>query len=951
MKNTLILAFILISLSTQAQNLTISGLVMGTEDNEPLTGAFIEATNQKSGEKKETLTNEEGRFRLQNLEKGAYNIQISFLGYQNYETVVTINDQQVRLGRIQLQAESVELDEVNVTEKVPQAVQRGDTTAYNASAFKTNPDASAEDLVRKMPGVSMQNGKVQAQGEDVQEVLVDGKPFFGNDPNAALKNLPAEVIQKIEIFDQKSQQAQFSGFDDGETTKTMNIITRPDMRNGQFGNIFGGIGVEDIENWGDERYQAGGIINYFNGDQRLSIIAQSNNINQQNFSTEDLAGILGSSGGGRRGGRGRGRGGRGGGGVSASDFLVNQQTGISQTHAAGLNYSDEWGKKMKFTGSYFFNWNDNVADQFVNQQFISEDADFSRFYQETTTSFSENINHRFNARFDYDIDDNNTLTIRPRLSAQINNGEESTIGSNLGGQRLLSQNNYAFASDLQALSFSNSINYGHRFAKRGRTLYIRLNTDYNENNGESFLLSQNDINVDTAVTDQFSDLQSDGWQLSGSASYSEPIGERSQLQFTYSTSWKEDDSDRETFDFNEGDQAYSDQNASLSNVFTSNYQTQRGGVGYRFRERGGVVLFARLYYQWAKLSNEQVFPSAGQLERTFNNLLPFAMLRYNFTRQKSLRVFYRTNTNPPSVSQLQEVIDNSNPLQLSTGNSDLKQTYQHNLFMRYSATNTQNSTVFFALIGGSYADNYVGNSNTTVSSDTLIAEGVLLQRGGQFIQPVNLDGQYSLRTYLTYGIPVSKIKSNLNLDFSANFQRQPGLVNEVKNFSNNLNIGLGVTLASNISEKVDFRLSSRTNFNDVQNSLSTGQNTQFFNLVNDATITLLFGKGFVFRTSLISNVYEGFSAGLDQNFWLWNANIGKKLFKNDLGEINLSVFDLLKQNTSIRRNVTETYIEDVETQVLQQYVMLTFSYKIRNFGTGKAPEEEEESERFRRWRD
>ncbi|MCB0581011.1 MAG: outer membrane beta-barrel protein, partial [Phaeodactylibacter sp.] len=333
-------------------------------------------------------------------------------------------------------------------------------------------------------------------------------------------------------------------------------------------------------------------------------------------------------------------------------------------------------------------------------------------------------------------------------------------------------------------------------------------------------------------------------------------------------------------------------------------------MGYRMRGEK-AMLFARVHYQWAQLEGEQAFPVADQLSRNFYNLVPGGFFRYEFSKQRNLRVGYRASTNPPSVSQLQEAVDNSNPLRLKTGNPDLQQNYSHRLFGRYSSTNTEKSTVFYAMLSGQYSDNYIGNNTFTATRDTLIAEGITLQQGAQLVRPVNLSGYRNLRGFLTYGLPVKLLKSNLNINLSADYSRQPGQVNGALNYADNTSYGLGLVLSSNISEKVDFTVSSQSSFSTVDNSLSTRLNTQYFSQRSGLLLNLIIANGLVFRTTLDHQLYSGLSEGFDQNYWLWNVAVAKKVFKNQRGEFQLSVFDLLKQNTSIRRNVTEAYIEDI----------------------------------------
>jgi len=325
------------------------------------------------------------------------------------------------------------------------------------------------------------------------------------------------------------------------------------------------------------------------------------------------------------------------------------------------------------------------------------------------------------------------------------------------------------------------------------------------------------------------------------------------------------------------------------------------------------------------------------------------MYRYRASRTDNLRVFYRSRTNLPTIEQLQNVIDNTNPLQLTIGNPDLKQVVQHSLFMRYSKTNTEKSSVFYFLLGGEYGDDYITNATFLANSGHPIFDELGIDDGAQLEAPINLDGYWNARTFVTYGFPVKGIKSNLNFNFSANYNRIPGQINDDINYSNNTTSGLGVVLSSNISEKVDFTLTSKSNYTIVRNSLPSAINSQYFNQFSQLNFNWIFGKGFVFQTDLQHQFYTGLIDADDQKYLLWNIGFGKKLFKNQRGDLRLVVFDILNQNRNISRNVTDIYIEDKETQTLQRYVMLTFTYQLRHFVKNAPTEKPEDERRRRRW--
>ncbi len=920
------LSFFLFASGLAAQTFHIRGKVTGS-DGLGLPGAHVELQHPWGEAVTATVTEDDGTFELKDVPRGGYKLRVSYLGYNTLVQELTLTGQPVDLGTLSLEPGTETLTEVQVKDRVPMGRVKGDTTEFNADAFKVLKDASAEDLVKKLPTVSVENGKLQAQGEDVKEVLVDGKRFFGNDPTAALRNLPAEVIQSIQVFDQESEQSQFSGVSDGNTSKTINIVTRTGMRNGQFGKVYAGYGT-------NERYQSGGNVNFFNGDLRLSLIGLSNNVNILNFSSEDLLGVMGGGGRGwrRRGGSGS----RSGGGFGGSDFLVQQSGGIAKTHAFGLNFSDTWGNKTEVSASYFFNRSRNNSTALTERQYTDPEG-AGEFYEENSNTLTTNTNHRFDMRLEHDIDSSNSLIFRPRLTVQLNDGSSLSTGQTTLEETLLNVSETDYTSKLSAVDFSSSLLWRHRFAKRGRTFSIYVSNGYAPKKGDEELYSLNGFFRNATMLDtlnQQSTLDVNSWNLASNVSYTEPLSENSRVEFSYRASWKQEESGKYTYDFVEASGGYDLLNEQLSNVFSNDYFTQRGGIGYSYNKGRDLFFTARVNYQWAQLINAQTYPNELDSEQSWTSVLPFAMLRYNIRQGTNLRVFYRSSTDEPSVEQLQNVIDNSNPLFLSTGNPNLGQSYRHSLFVRYQSTNVEKSTVLFAMLGGTLANDYIGNATYFANSDNPIFEELNLPRNGQLTLPVNLDGYYNLRSFITYGLPLHPIRSNLNFNFRLNYSRTPGLLNDEVNYANTYSATLGASITSNISDRIDFTIASRSNLNRVENSLQKQNNSDYLIQTSSLRLNWIIAKGFVLRSDLNHQLYSGLGADFDQNYWLWNFGIGKKLFKNERGELTLSINDLLNQNRNITRNITEAYIEDQRTNNLQQYFMLTFTYQIRNFNRG-----------------
>ena len=924
------LIFTLLATVSMAQTYQVKGFLHDKNTEETLAAATIILTDVRDTTKRfYAISGIEGDFTIKKVNSGSYHITISYLGYIPYRQELTVTTSDVDLGRIRLNESEKLLDEVTIQGQVPAAVQKGDTLQFNADAYKTNPDANAEDLIEKMPGVVVENGKVQAQGEDVRRVLVDGREFFGNDPNAALKNIPADVIQKIEIFDQQSDQSQFTGFDDGNTNKTINIVTRPEFRNGNFGRAFGGYGTDD-------RYSAGIVFNDFNENRRLTVLGLSNNVNEQNFTSEDLAGVMGASG--RRGRRGgAARGGRGGGGRSdgpggmgsnVSDFMVAQQQGITKTNSLGLNYSDEWGEKIDVTGSYFFNRTANQVGTNLFREYILP-ADSGLTYHENEEALSTNLNHRFNLRLKYDINEKSSILYRPSVTVQLNDGSSMLTGETREKDLLLNGMENLFNSDLIALKISNHLLFRHRFNKPGRTLTFNMSQDHNTTGGNSSLQALNFSDGETTDTlDQIADLDQYRNSLSANVIYTERLGESGMLNLNYRASRSFNDSDQRTYNWMESSESYDTPDSLLSNSFTSDFVTHQAGAGVMFRKEK-LTLNARLSYQYAQLNSDQYFPEDFRISRDFNNILPMLNLRYRISNRKNLMLSYRTSTDEPSVNQLQEVLDNSNPLRLFIGNSSLQQEYQHQLFLRFSAPNPDKSTVFFALLSASVTNDYIGRQVFFANHKRKVGD-LIIPAGAQLSRPLNLEGNFNIRSFTTYGVPLAFVKSNLNLNLTASYSRTPGMINDRLNYSYSPSAGAGATLSSNISDKLDFTFTGNSSYNYVTYSLESQRDDSYLNNMLRGKLYWDIWKGIVFTSNLAYHWYMGLSDTFNQEYFLLNLSVGKRIL-NEKGEIRLSAYDLLKQNTSISRDVTAAYIQDSQKDILQRYLLLTFKYNIRNF--------------------
>lgn len=918
----------------KSQDITLTGRLTDKIDNTPLSGATVLLTSQQdTANKQSAISDARGNFQFNSLSANAYTLTISNIGYESISQRIALQASNKEPIVFSISRQAATLGEVVVKSVAPPVKQKADTTEFSASQFKVNPDATAEDMIKKLPGIVIdRNGNVTTQGEQVRKVTVDGRDFFGDDATAALRNLPADVIDKIQVFDRLSDQAAFTGFDDGNSTKAINIVTKSGMRNGQFGRIYGGYGT-------DNRYHAGGNISFFKNNRRISLVGLFNNINQQNFASEDLLGVT-SSGGGRSGGggnRGGGRGGPGGNfGGGGNNFLVGQQNGISATNAFGINYADKWGKKLDVTGSYFFNNGNTGNEQYSNTLFRYSDAD--QLYDESNTSSAKNFNHRINMRFDYKIDERNSLLFSPSFSFQNNKSfKELDAKRYFTLSDMINASNSITNSRTAGFNFNNNLLYRHAFSKKGRTISFNLNAGFNAREGDIYLHSVNEyFNPDRIVIlDQFKDQLTKGSTYTANIVYTEPVGKKGQLQINYNPSVNRNNSDQRTFNYDNSNQKYSLLDTGYSNKFDNTTFSHSAGISYRVGERENMFT-AGLNYKYLELNSDQVFPQITTVNKSFNNILPNLMWRKKLSTTSSINIMYRASTNAPSISQLQNVIDNTNPLLVTSGNPDLTQQASNTLSTRYTYTNTKKGTSFFANLFLQQADHYITQATYIAAEDSVLNDDIVLLKGAQLTKPINLNGYINMRSFLTYALPLSFIKSNITVSGGFSYAKLPGLANNIKSFSNNYTYNIGTGLVSNISQYIDFNLSYNASFTNTRNSLNENLNTNYVIQTTGLQINLLNKKGWFVQNDISNTSYNGLGIGFNQSYWLWNAGIGKKFLKDQAGELKLSVFDLLKQNNSITRTVEANYIEDVKNKVLQQYFMLTFTYKLKNFGKPQA---------------
>lgn len=915
------------SLAASAQTVKVTGTIIESSSKQPLISANVILVNLRDSTLKHLATTDaKGAFVFPSIAPQRYRLEIRYIGYTDYTKMIMVGSSSLSLGTISLKEKTEMIGEATVIGHAVRASVKGDTTSYNASAFKVTKDADAEALISKMPGITTDNNTIKAQGEQVKKVLVDGKPFFGDDPTVAMKSVPAEIVERIEVFDKLSDQAAFTGFDDGNSTKTINIVTKSNRRAGQFGKIYAGYGTDD-------RYNAGGNVNIFKGDSRISLIGMTNNVNQQNFSSEDILGVLGSSGGrgGMHGGPGGPGGGRGGFGGGSSNFMVGQQNGITNTSAFGINFSNQWGTKVNFTGSYFFNYSNTTNSQKTNRQYFGA-IDTAQHYTQEGFSRNNNYNNRLNFRVEYTIDQKNSFIFTPNISFQSSRSSSySNAQTTEGPVNLLNKTENKNSSFSYGYNINNEILFRHKFDKEGRTLSISLRNSLSDKDASSSMLAQNAFYGNKTILDtidQKSKLNNKSYSISSSIMYTEPLGQKTQLMTSYDIGYTYSDIDKRTNAYQKATQQYTLLDTSLSNVYESDYLTQRLGLGLRLKgEKYNGML--NLMYQNSTLKGDETFPVSFNLRKSYNNVLPMMMLNFKFNQANSLRLMAGTRTQAPSISQLQSVVDNSDPLNLYVGNPNLNQSFSNNINLRYSYTSMTKGKTFFIFFNAQNTLDYIGTSTLLAGKDITLDDGTILKKGAQLSKPVNLDGYWNLSTMINYGFPAAFIKSNINVSVGTGYSRLPAILNSKEVTTKTYSPNGGVVIGSNFSPNFDFTVSYNTAYNVVETNNTSGNSNNYWSQTGRFKLNWTIANRITILPEATYQQYNGNNFYYD-NLTI-NFNLGVKFLKSRQAEVKFGVFDLLDQNKSFSRSVNSLYIEDSYNSVLSRYFLVTFVYNLKNF--------------------
>jgi hypothetical protein len=477
-----------------------------------------------------------------------------------------------------------------------------------------------------------------------------------------------------------------------------------------------------------------------------------------------------------------------------------------------------------------------------------------------------------------------------------------------------------------------SMLYRHLFNLQGRTLVANVRYNANRIQSDGFTQSMttyyNHAIAQNDSINQKTISRSPGHTLGAGITYTEPFGEHHLFQLNYNMSVIKNESDKKVYGYNPVEQLYSLLKDSLSNVLSSEYVTQQVGLGYRAKTKA-TNFIADIAFRRASLHGDYTFPAIFSLNRDYSNILPMMLMMYRPSSSNALHFMYRTSTESPSISQLQSVVDNSKSTMLTTGNPNLSQSYSHELMLHYSFSNLMNGSSVFVMLNARTTNQYIASSTYLFANDTTLSDGTTLNKGTQLTKPVNVDGYRSVNTMFSYGIPLDRIKCNFNINTGLSFVRTPAVTNDIVNYSQAYSLNQGIVLASNINEDIDFTLMYNYSLSYSKNTEESSLNTHYYQHNANFRTNINVWNGIILRNDITHQLYDAEGTSQDQHYILWNFGIAKKLLENQSLEIALNAYDVLHQNKSLSHIVTSTYIEDTQSKMLTNYVMLTVTYTMR----------------------
>lgn len=891
----------------QQSGVNVTGSVVEQGSDTPIEQATVRLLNVKdSAMVRGVVSARNGSFTLKNVKKGSYLLHITFIGYDPlYQPLqITGKKNPVNVGKLELSDGAIELGEAVVIGKAPEVTVRNDTVEYNADSYKVTEGSVLEDLLKKMPGVEVDSeGKITVNGKEVKKVMVDGKEFFSDDPKVASKNLPAKMIDKLQVLDKKSDMAQMTGFDDGEEETVINLTVKPGMKQGWFGNAYGGYGSKD-------RYEGNAMVNRFVNNDQITFMGGANNTNNMGFS--DLASTMFSGmggGGGRRGGFGAG-------------------SGITSSGNAGLNFSKEFKPdKLTLGGNTRYSHSDNDARSKSDRQNILP-RDSSSYDNSEAMSRTKSDNFGVDFRLEWKPDTMTQLIFRPSFSLSHSMNDNFSDATTLDNERdTVNTNKSSNYSESNGYNLNASIDFSRKLNNKGRVFSATLsggNSDsYSDgmNRSDIVYFNQTDA-LKNSIIDQRSRYDNKGFNYRAYVSWVEPIGHNNFIQATYSISQRKQEALKNVYN-QDADGIYNVLDSAYSQSYRNNFISQRASLSFKSqRAKFNYTIGLNLDPSYSSSENFVGDTTLSKIIRKVVNLSPMAQFNYMFDKRTNLRIMYNGRTSQPSMTQLQPVADISDPTNITIGNPDLNPRYTNNVFIRFQQFTPEKQRAFMIMANGSYIINDIV-SYTSYNQET----------GVKTTTYKNVNGNYSGNVRMMLNTPLKNKKFSINSMTMASFANSNGYINEEKNTNRNLILSErgGIDFRSSY---LDLGVNGNIRYNATSNSLQKENNQNTFNYGAGGYTTIYLPLNFKIESDVNWSTNSGYGDGFKQNEVLWNASASKSFLKNNQGTLRFKIYDILQQRSNISRSVTASYIQDSEYNTLGSYFMVHFIYRFSIFKGG-----------------
>lgn len=898
--------------SAQDKTATISGSVVDAATLDPVEMAGIRILNAKdSSYVSGAASNKSGKFNIR-VNRGKYILQTSFLGYTDRFIEINANKSQINVGSIKMSDDGILLNEAVIIAKAPEIVMKGDTVEYTADIYNVQETAVLEDLIKKIPGAEISDdGKITINGKDISKILVDGKEFFSNDPTIASKNLPAKMIDKLQVLDKKSEMAQMTGFDDGDEETVINLTVKPGMKEGVFGNAMVGYGSKD-------RYEGSGMINYMRNNSQLTGLFGLNNTNNAGFT--DFASNMSGSGGPPRG------------------VTFGRNNGVAKTGNAGLNFATEKGNTFKINGDFRYGTIDNDVNSTSNKTYTGVNR------TENSTSWGNNKSDNFGANMylEWKPDSMTQLIFRPQFQYNKNRKLQSSETAYYLNDSIA--NNYDetafYSSDGDGINLSGDLWFNRKLNSKGRSFTVRLAGGYGNTDTDGFNYSKtsffNSSSQDSILDQRFTQKDNNyNWRVR--ISYVEPLGRNNFMELAYNirnthsemdkATYSKSDPTSDLYDIIDNDYTRNVKSDFLNQNITLSFRSERKNFNY--------TLGVGLEPSRTKTTIEEPTETRKSPTKNYLNFAPRARFNYIWSKRQTLRIDYRGSANSPTALQLFDGLISQSGYNKTIGNPDLRPSFENRVFIRYQKYNPEqaSSVMFFGRF------THTSNDIVTITK---------FEDLGRTTTYANVNGNWNGNGRFIFNLPLRNKKFSINSMTFASYQRSNTLINEdnSNNYLKNkadiyrLHESAGIRFRTDLMptrpDIFTLELNGRGNisFNSINNSISKNSNKNTYDYGGYFDFTLGLPWNLRIDSDITYSANSGYGDGFKRNEWLWNASVSKDIFKAKNGTIRFKIYDILQERSNISRNNTSTYIEDITTNTLNSYFMVNFVYRFQIFKGG-----------------